>query len=163
MDDSEYFNKDEMTAINDLASQHKTTDYTEMIRITKHGEIVREDVMEMERLLNAEENKTLTASEMDELLKENCNFLYTYCPDIFRFLSKNTMNFKMMYLILDNFKEIEDGKLTQHQFASKCGKMLANEYLPKNIETEEPKDSSLTQSTVNMKEMSWKNWKSTNK
>jgi len=158
MDDSEYFNKDEMDAINDLASQHKTTDYTEMIRITKHGDIVREDVVEMERILNAEENKNLTPTEMEELLKENCNFLHTYCPDIFRFLSKNTMNFKMMYSILDNFKEIEDGKLTQHQFASKCGKMLASEYLPKNTEIK-----SSTQSTIEVKEISWNNWKSANK
>jgi hypothetical protein len=58
-----------------------------------------------------------------------CNFLFTYYTDIYNKIRKDEIDLKILFQALDVLKDIEDGKLGQHDGAYKFGLLLKQIYV----------------------------------
>ena len=58
-----------------------------------------------------------------------CNFLYTYYPDIFRGLRGGTLDANVVLAMLDNLQKIEDGTHDQHTASYCVGHLLKTMYV----------------------------------
>jgi hypothetical protein len=120
MDDNQRLHLQKMIAANNVE------DTTDLIRKLKHSHILREDVnnliMLKAKYLNDPEQVHLEA--MSE-----CNFLFTYYTDIYNKIRKDEIDLKILYNAFDVLRDIEDGKLDQHDGAYQFGLLLKKIYV----------------------------------
>ena len=120
MDDNQRLHLQKMIAANNVE------DTTDLIRKLKHSHILREDVNNLVMLkakyVNDPEQVHLEA--MSE-----CNFLFTYYTDIYNKIRKDEIDLKILYNAFDVLRDIEDGKLDQHDGAYKFGLLLKKIYV----------------------------------
>ena len=109
-------------------------DNTELIRELKHSELLKLNVEKL--IIFKQTNKKLLESDKekyDNLLKEECFFLFSNYSDIFKKLKEDDMNISVMFKMIDIYKEIEDGKLDQNEASFKLGTLLKEIYVDKAI------------------------------
>jgi hypothetical protein len=120
MDDNQRLHLQKMIAANNVE------DNTDLIRKLKHSHILREDVnnliMLKAKYLNNPESLHLEG--MSE-----CNFLFTYYTDIYNKIRKDEIDLKILFRALDVLRDIEDGKLDQHNGAYEFGVLLKQIYV----------------------------------
>jgi hypothetical protein len=120
MDDNQRLHLQKMIAVNNVE------DTTDLIRKLKHSHILREDVnnliMLKAKYLNEPDNVHLEA--MSE-----CNFLFTYYTDIYNKIRKDEIDLKILYNAFDVLRDIEDGRLDQHDGAYQFGLLLKKIYV----------------------------------
>ena len=63
----------------------------------------------------------------------DCNFLFTYYTDIYNKVRKDEIDIHIMNKLLDVLKQIEDGKLDQHEGAFLTGTILKELYVDSAI------------------------------
>jgi hypothetical protein len=120
MDDNQRLHLQKMIAANNVE------DNTDLIRELKHSQILREDVNNLIMLKVKHQNDpdSLHLEGMSE-----CNFLFTYYTDIYNKIRKDEIDLKILFQSLDVLKDIEDGKLGQHDGAYKFGLLLKKIYV----------------------------------
>lgn len=120
MDDNQRLHLQKMIAANNVE------DNTDLIRELKHSQILREDVNNLIMLKVKHQNDpdSLHLEGMSE-----CNFLFTYYTDIYNKIRKDEIDLKILFQALDVLKDIEDGKLGQHDGAYKFGLLLKQIYV----------------------------------
>ena len=112
-----------------LSSMIKTNnveDQTDFIRNLKHSQIIRNDVNTMFVIKAKFRGDDVKIHE--ECIKE-CNFLFTYYTDIYNKVRKDEIDVGIMNKFLDVLKQIEDGKLDQHEGAFMVGTLLKELYV----------------------------------
>jgi hypothetical protein len=120
MDDNQRLHLQKMIAANNVE------DNTELIRQLKHSHILREDVNNLIML------KSKYIDDADALHLEGmvlCNFLFTYYTDIYNKIRKDEIDLKILYQAFDVLRDIEDGKLDQHNGAYEFGTLLKKIYV----------------------------------
>lgn len=120
MDDNQRLHLQKMIAANNV------DDNTDLIRQLKHSHVLREDVNNLIML------KVKHQNDADSLHLEGmseCNFLFTYYTDIYNKIRKDEIDLKILFQALDVLKDIEDGKLGQHDGAYKFGLLLRKIYV----------------------------------
>ncbi len=120
MDDNQRLHLQKMIAANNV------DDNTDLIRQLKHSQILREDVNNLIMLKVKHQNDpdSLHLEGMSE-----CNFLFTYYTDIYNKIRKDEIDLKILFQALDVLKDIEDGKLDQHDGAYQFGLLLRKIYV----------------------------------
>jgi hypothetical protein len=122
MDDSDRLKLKEMIKANN------TEDFTEKIRTLKHSAMIRADVQAYLDLC-----RKYPKSQNDRFFKETCNkkcaFMMRNYTDIYIKMIKNELNLEILNSLLNVLKEIEDGKLDQHEASFKVGKVLKELYI----------------------------------
>ena len=122
MDDSDRLKLKEMIKANN------TEDFTEKIRTLKHSAMIRADVQAYLDLC-----RKYPKSQNDRFFKESCNkkcaFMMRNYTDIYIKMIKNELNLEILNSLLNVLKEIEDGKLDQHEASFKVGKVLKELYI----------------------------------
>jgi len=122
MDDSERLKLKEMIKANN------TEDFTEKIRSLKHSSRIRADVQTYLELC-----RKYPKSHKDKFFQETCNkkcaFMMNNYTDIYIKLIKGELNLGILNSLLDVLKEIEDGKMDQHEGSFKVGKVLKELYI----------------------------------
>jgi hypothetical protein len=58
-----------------------------------------------------------------------CNFLFTYYTDIYNKIRKDEIDLKILFRAFDVLRDIEDGKLDQHEGAFEFGTLLKKIYV----------------------------------
>ncbi len=58
-----------------------------------------------------------------------CNFLFTYYTDIYNKIRKDEIDLKILFNAIDVLRDIEDGKLDQHEGAFEFGSLLKKIYV----------------------------------
>ena len=109
-----------------MISTNNVEDNTDLIRQLKHSHILREDVNNLIML------KSKYIDEPDKIHLEGmseCNFLFTYYTDIYNKIRKDEIDLKILFNALDVLRDIEDGKLDQHEGAFEFGKLLKKIYV----------------------------------
>jgi hypothetical protein len=118
-------------------------DNTQLIRKLKHSHILREDVNNLIML----KAKYIDEPDMVHLeAMSECNFIFTYYTDIYNKIRKDEIDLKILFNAFDVLRDIEDGKIDQHEGAFKFGSLLKQIYVDSalrkaeklNAETGEP-------------------------
>jgi hypothetical protein len=58
-----------------------------------------------------------------------CNFLFTYYTDIYNKIRKDEIDLKILFRAFDVLRDIEDGKMDQHEGAFEFGNLLKKIYV----------------------------------
>jgi hypothetical protein len=132
MDDNQRLHLQKMIAANNVE------DTTDLIRKLKHSHILREDVNTLVML------KAKYINDPDQLHLEamsECNFLFTYYTDIYNKIRKDEIDLKILYNAFDVLRDIEDGKIDQHDGAYKFGMLLKKIYIDSALKKAEKLDA----------------------
>ena len=120
MDDNQRLHLQKMISANNVE------DNTDLIRQLKHSHVLREDVNNLIML------KAKYPEDPDQLHLEamaECNFLFTYYTDIYNKIRKDEIDLKILFRAFDVLRDIEDGKLDQHEGAFEFGTLLKKIYV----------------------------------
>ena len=71
-----------------------------------------------------------------------CNFLFTYYTDIYNKIRKDEIDLKILYQAFDVLRDIEDGKLDQHNGAYEFGTLLKKIYVDSALKKAEKLNAS---------------------
>ena len=120
MDDNQRLHLQKMIAANNVE------DNTGLIRKLKHSHVLREDInnLLMLKAKYPDDSDLLHLEGMSE-----CNFLFTYYTDIYNKIRKDEIDLKILFRALDVLRDIEDGKLDQHNGAYEFGVLLKQIYV----------------------------------
>jgi len=120
MDDNQRLHLQKMITTNNVE------DNTVLIRQLKHSNVLREDVNNLIILKSKypDDPEKLHLEGMTE-----CNFLFTYYTDIYNKIRKDEMDLQILFRSFDVLRDIEDGKLDQHEGAFEFGTLLKKIYV----------------------------------
>ena len=109
-----------------MITANNVEDNTDLIRQLKHSHILREDVNNLIMLKSKyfDDPNKINLEGMTE-----CTFLFTYYTDIYNKIRKDEIDLKILFNALDVLRDIEDGKLDQHEGAFKFGNLLKKIYV----------------------------------
>jgi hypothetical protein len=127
-------NPEQRLKLNELVRENNSVDNTKLIRELKHSSKIWEDVKTVLLIKKGKEWKDVESECMSK-----ANFIYTNYTVIFNRLLRDSLDVSVLYTFLDVLKEIEDGKLDQHEASFKIGTLLKQMYVdPKLDEIKEP-------------------------
>ena len=120
MDDNQRLHLQKMITANNVE------DNTDLIRQLKHSHVLREDVNNLIMLMAKYQNdpEKVHLEAMAE-----CNFLFTYYTDIYNKIRKDEIDLKILFRAFDVLRDIENGKLDQHEGAFEFGTLLKKIYV----------------------------------
>ena len=101
-------------------------DQTELIRKLQHSTILKSEINQMV-FLRAKYRDDPDQLQMEAMTE--CNFLFTYYTDIYNKLRKNEIDLSLLLQFVDVLREIEDGKVDQHEASFRVGTILKEMYI----------------------------------
>jgi hypothetical protein len=123
-------NKTEKLQLDKMIKENDVEDCTNDIREKRHSQKIRDDVKKMLKLMKSSARlRRRSETEFDDLLVKNCQFLFNHYTDIYNKVKKEEINLGTLWQFLDVLKQIENGKLDQHEGSHKVGKLLKTLYL----------------------------------
>ena len=147
-----------------MISENNVSDNTDLIRQLKHSHILRDDVNRLVMLKAkhmAGDDDSLHLEAMGE-----CGFLFTYYTDIYNKIRKDEMDLKVLFEALDVLRDIEDGKLDQHEGSYAFGMLLKKLYVDSAIKKADKINSQYENKEPEYKgaqeNISWKQYKKRN-
>lgn len=136
---------------------------TEQIRQLKHSVKIREDIRRMNQIKREKDSLKYSDPEAFlSLLKTECDFLFNNYTDIFNKLLKDEIDLKIMTRLLIVLKQIEDGKVDQHEGSVMVGQILKELYLDSAVRRADnlDKEHATEKPEINEgKKMSWAEFK----
>lgn len=120
MDDNQRLQLQNMIKANNVEDQ------TELIRNLKHSQVLRNEIEQM---------MTIKAKYKDDPEQihleciDKCSFLFTYYTDIYNKVRKDEIDVGILNRFLDVLKDIEDGKMNQHEGSFLVGTLLKELYV----------------------------------
>jgi hypothetical protein len=127
-------NPEQRLKLNELIRANNSVDNTALIRELKHSSKIWEDVKKMVLLKHGNDWKDVESDCISE-----ASFLYTNYTMIFNRLLRDRIDVSILYSFLNVLKDIEDGKMDQHEASFQIGTLLKEMYIdPKLEEVKEP-------------------------
>lgn len=158
MDDKQRLHLQKMIQANNVEDQ------TEMIRNLRHSQIFKNEISNMVLL------KAKYRDDKEKLNLEcisECNFLFTYYTDLFNKIKNDEIDLNILNKFVDVLKDIEDGRLDQHEGSFKVGTLLKELYIDSALKKAEKLDEKYgSEEKVEKKEaiqISWKQFKNMKK
>lgn len=162
MNNEERLNLQKMIKANDVEDQ------TNLIRQTKHSDQIRSEVKALLALKDKYPRLAKTnPNEFEKMCLSKCGFLFNHYTDIFNKVNKGEINLEILDKFLDVLKQIEDGKIDQHDGSFKVGKLLKELYVDSALKKTEKMDAKdkkhkKEKSAPKPKEISWHEYKMMN-
>jgi cell division protein YceG involved in septum cleavage len=125
-----------------LVEANGTEDHTEVIRRVKHSSQIYTDVTTMIKLKH--EYGRLAKSnpkQFDAICVSRCAFLFTYYTDLYNKLKSGEIDLKLLFRMIQILREIEEGKLDQHEGSFEVGKILKSIYVDSALKRSENLDA----------------------
>ena len=150
-------NSDERLKLKEMIKQNNVTDYTDKIRELKHSSLLKKDI---ETLLKLKE----THKDDNNLLSQECSFLFMYYTDIFNKIKKDEIDISILYKFLTVLKKIEDKEIDQHEGSYEVGVLLKSIYVDSALKKAEKLNNSENECEYKkpQENISWKAWKNQN-
>lgn len=137
MNNEERLNLQKMIKANDVEDQ------TDLIRQTKHSDTIRNEVKNLLALKAKYPRLAKTnPNEFEKMCLSKCGFLFNHYTDIFNKVNKDEIDLSILDRFLDVLKQIEDGKIDQHDGSFKVGKLLKELYVDSALKKTEKMDAS---------------------
>ena len=132
MDDKQRLNLQEMVNASDAE------DNTSKIRKLKHSKLIQNDVEQLLNLKNKYKRMSLTnPTKYESIICKHCNFLFTNYTNIFNRLMKDELDLKILMVFINTLKDVEKGRLNQHDASVKIGEILKKLYIDSALKREE--------------------------
>jgi len=157
-------NNNDRLNLKKLINETECENNTDNIRQLKHSSLIRNDIMKLQKL--KQKHARVRKSDPEQFINichTECTFLYNNYMDIFHKVCKDELDLNIMGKLLDVLKQIEDGKVDQHEGSVMVGTILKELYVDsalkcsKNIEsTIEPTPEIVY---AEEKTISWKQYK----
>ena len=113
-----------------MIKTNNVEDCTNEIREKGHSLLIKKDI---DTLLNIKKQynrlQITNPNEFEQICISRCQFIFTNYTDIFNKVKKDELDLNILGKFLQVLKEIEDGKLDQHEGAYKVGLLLKDMYL----------------------------------
>ena len=119
-------NESQKLQLQGMIAANNSEDQTELIRKLKHSIVLRN---ETNTLLYLKTKYREDAEKLHLEAMHECSFLFTYYTDIYNKIRKDELNISLFHQFLDVLKEVEDGKLDQHEGSFKVGTILKEMYV----------------------------------
>lgn len=154
-------NSREKLELNNMIKAHNVEDMTNSIREKKHSDKIKNDVDNMIRLKKEYDEMGITDSSIDKIIENQCNFLFSHYTDIYNRLKKNELDIDILNKFLKILKQIEDGKIDQHEGAFFIGKYLKEIYIDSAVKRGEKLDEkyNIKSNSSSPKNISWSQFK----
>ena len=150
-----------------MIEANDTKDMTNKIRENKHSIKLKEGIESIIKLRNENMEMYINdKNEFEKLVLNTDSFLFNNYTDIYNKIMKNEVDIKILNKLLDLLKQIEDGRLDQHEASFMVGSILKEMYVDSAIKRAEKLDEESEKRTVKPlpnKEISWKQYKALNK
>ena len=165
---------DQRIHLQKLIDANGTEDHTEVIRRVKHSSQIYADATTMIKLKH--DYSRLAKSnpkQFDAICVSRCAFLFTYYTDLYNRLKSGEIDLNLLFKMIQILREIEDGKLDQHEGSFEVGKILKSIYVDSalkradNLDAEQEKKdkkstakaAKKTRPAIPEKKMSWAEFK----
>ena len=125
-----------------LIDANETQDHTEVIRRVKHSSQIYQDVSTMIKLKR--DYARLAKSnpkQFDAICVSRCEFLFKFYTDLFNRLKSDEIDLKLLFKMIQILRDIEDGKLDQHEGSFEVGKILKKIYIDSALKRSEHLDA----------------------
>ena len=121
---------DQRIHLQKLIEANGTEDHTEVIRRVKHSSQIHQDVTTMIQLKRdygrlAKSNP----KQFDAICVSRCAFLFKFYTDLYNKLKSGEIDLKLLFRMIQILRDIEDGKLDQHEGSFEVGKLLKEIYI----------------------------------
>ena len=133
---------DQRIHLQKLIDANGTEDHTEVIRTVKHSTQIHQDVTTMIQLKR--DYARLAKSnpkQFDAICVSRCAFLFTYYTDLYNKLKSGEIDLKLLFRMIQILREIEEGKLDQHEGSFEVGKILKSIYVDSALKRSENLDA----------------------
>ena len=161
-------NETESLQLKKMISENQVEDQTNDIREKKHSEKIRTDVTRMIELKKKYPRLEKTNQEQfDNMLTNQCSFLFNNYTDIFNKVKKNEINLDTLWQLLNILRRIEDGTVDQHVGSYEVGKLLKKIYIDSAITKDDNmwaknKQKNKQKNKPDKKKISWDEYKKLN-
>jgi cell division protein YceG involved in septum cleavage len=135
-------NPDEKLHLQKMIAANDTEDNTSMLREYKHSTQISNDVSTMIKLKR--DYARLAKSnpkQFDAMCVSRCAFLFKYYTDIYNRLKTGEIDLNLLFKMINILREIEDGKLDQHEGSFEVGKILKKIYVDSALKRSENLDA----------------------
>jgi len=104
---------------------HEYEDNTDGIRKLRHSELIRSEILELEKLKSTlSETKQKNPALFVSQCQKKCSFLYNAYTDIFNRVLNDELDLDLMGKALQTLKDIEEGKINQQEGSVLMGKLF---------------------------------------
>ena len=135
-------NADEKEQLQKMIAANDTQDHTEILREIKHSTQIYNDVSTMIKLKR--DYARLAKSnpkQFDAMCVSRCAFLFKYYTDIYNRLKTGEIDLNLLFKMINILRDIEDGKLDQHEGSFEVGKILKKIYVDSALKRSENLDA----------------------
>ena len=149
-------NLQERLHLHKMIKANDVTDNTELIQKLKHSDLLLRDIKHLLYL----KKENLDKDNLETKCFNECNFLSTKYTDLYNRLYKDELNIDILYKFIEHLKEIEDGKVDQHEASFKIGKLLKELYIDSALKKADKIDKinrKPTKSVIN--DITWDSYK----
>ena len=158
-----FMNESQKLQLQGMIAANNSEDQTELIRKLKHSIVLRN---ETNTLLYLKSKYREDAEKLHLEAMHECSFLFTYYTDIYNKIRKDELDISLFHQFLDILKEVEDGKLDQHEGSFKVGTILKEIYVDSALKRAEKVDKdNLKLDNLNLEKkvlnVDWKTFKRT--
>ena len=151
--------------LQEMIKANNTEDTTNAIREVKHSTIIYNEVQEMINLKTKYPRLSKTnPQQFDDMCTKRCNFLFNNYTDIFNKVKKDEIDLHMLNKFLNILKQIEDGKIDQHEGSYMVGTILKEIYIDSALKKSEKsekknKKNKGDEKPIKPAKISWKQYK----
>ena len=134
-------NKLERVNLQKLITENGVVDQTDNIRSCKHSDGIRENVLSFLSIDKKYKRlRETNKKEFDRICMSKCSFLFNTYTNIYNRMYSNTLDISVLMKFLDILKEIEDGKVDQHEGSFKAGTLLKTLYIDSALKETDKRD-----------------------
>ena len=155
-------NSNDRLQLDKMIKESDAEDKTELIRKTKHSQIIKEQVKLLQNL--KKKNKNIyenNFTKFDEIAVNECQFLFNNYTEIYNKVLKNEINLDILDKFLNVLKLIENGEIDQHEGSVKVGTYLKELYIDSALKKTEKNDKNENEDSGEIEEIniSWSQFK----
>lgn len=125
-----------------LVEANGTEDHTAVIRKVKHSSQIYQDVTTMIKLKRDYSRLAKSnPAQFDAICVSRCEFLFRFYTDLFNRLKTGEIDLNLLFKMIQILRDIEDGKLDQHEGSFEVGKILKKIYVDSALKRSENLDA----------------------
>ena len=142
--------------LKNMINEFKPEETTEKIRSLKHSDIIKNQV---DVYLNLKKKYSRVSKEtFNNMCKKQCAFLFNNYTNLYNKLVKDELDLSILFKFVSILKDIENGKLDQHEGAVKVGQILKELYIDSALR-EDKKRQKKKHKYRKAKKISWSDFK----
>jgi hypothetical protein len=155
-------NENQKLQLQNMIKANNVEDNTSTIRKLRHSHKLRDDINNLILLKNKYQN------DQEKIMIESmteCEFLCNNYTDLFNKIRKDEIDLDILFKAIDVLKDIEDGKLDQHEGSFEFGNLLKKIYIDSALKKADKLNSNEPVNEYKKAQvaMTWKDYKAMNK